>query len=155
MRAASTDRPSPTVAEPPPMAFVVSDRTRSPVAENEAMLSDAEQPVHGAVVWVDVRAGIGHIHFAQQDHAIQVGTSMPVFRRMLNGDLRPVGRLEIVKTTPGGANVRAAGGTDLSQYRRGDMVMATRKAPAPAPPAQAAAPQRQQQELTLVEWLRQ
>jgi hypothetical protein len=72
---------------------------------------------------------------------------------MLNGELRPVGQLAIAKATPGGANVHAAAGTDLSRYRRGDVVMVAAENRSASTAAPASSPRPSRAQLTLVEWL--
>ena len=137
------------------MAFVVSDRRETPpveIHETDAAPAASNHAINGAVVWVDARAGIAHVHFAEENHSSPVGTTMRVYRRMLNGDLRPVGRLTVVKTTAGGANVQAAAGTELSRYRRGDVVMTTRQE---SEDLQASRLEPTQGQFTLVDWVQQ
>jgi hypothetical protein len=147
--------PEVTFQPDPPMSFVVTDRDKTRASDAAAPATASKETVHGGVVWVDTRAGIAHVHFANDDHQLRPGTTMRVYRRMLNGDLRPVGRLAVVKVTPGGANVQAAGGTSLSQYRRGDTVMVVTENRPDDRTAQTTTARPDKAPLTLVEWLQQ
>ena len=154
LRSISMQRASNESSPQPLRELVVSDRNNVTLEPTDALSPvSSEEPVHGAVVWVDTRAGMAHVHFAQEGHSLPVGTTMRVYRRMLNGDLRPIGQLAIAKATSGGANVHAAAGTDLSRYRRGDVVMMATESRSANTAAQASSPRPSRAQLTLVEWL--
>jgi hypothetical protein len=131
-----------------PMSIVVSD---APPASDGTLTQQPpmpSQPLHGAVVWVDLQAGYAHVHFGGEKAEAPLGKALHVFRRTLSGELRPVGQVEIIKSVSGGANVRGVAGTVLSRLRRGDTVVSAddRQASHSRQPQAAA-------RLTLVEWL--
>jgi hypothetical protein len=139
---------------PSPMPIVVGDDSPAMAAEAEPLPPVPSQPIRGAVVWVDVQAGHAHIHIAEKEAAIPVGTTLRVFRRTLSGDLRNVGQIEVIKSIPGGANVRGKAGTVLSRLRRGDTVVADENRHAQAATNRPTAYHPPQgTRLTLVEWL--
>jgi hypothetical protein len=76
-------------------------------------------------VWVDLQAGQAHVHLAGEGMHVSAGSRLHAYRRMLNGELRPVAELTVVKPTPGGANVHTTPLNQLSLLRRGDLVMAS------------------------------
>ncbi len=107
-------------------APAMADNRRQPVpAGGSRLAATAPQSIEGAIVWVDLQAGQAHVHLAGEGMHVSAGSRLHAYRRMLNGELRPVAELTVVKPTPGGANVHTTPLNQLSLLRRGDLVMAS------------------------------
>lgn len=137
----------------PSMAFVVSDnQAPAPVASGTALTAAPSEPTRGAIIWIDTKLAVAHVHFNADSIQMPVGSRLVAYRRTLNGDLRVVGQLEVVKSLRGKVNVRSLAGSSLSRLHRGDTVIVPENGPAGAA-RQAASAAAGTTQFTLVDWL--
>ena len=76
---------------------------------------------YGVVVALQPTEGLAHVHFAQREKQVPVGTRLTVYRRVGRSH-QVVGRVEVQASFAGCSNVRPLDATGSSMLRQGDVL---------------------------------